>query len=663
MFTIYGGKTEFEQWDLDQLVSNPCMKEGNEIVFRNSHGETYVTRAFKQGGEVLADVPNYLLQKHGNILVTLEQGADRHTECETIITVTAKDKPEDYKCGGNIKERKQGGAGDTSATYEESITVTVGGNGDYATIGAALTALSEKYPVYKAQGLPVTVKILSGTTINEQISVVGLDLSYITITAEDAEVPVNVDGFTDQGLNAHDLRSNAGAFIGGENAAGIPTVACLFKVSQNTSNIKVVGYFANRSSHGVVKDNSGFDGFYDGVISNNESSVTIRNGIARNNTRYGVHARHNGEVSARSCDITNNGMYGGYADRAANLDVREAIATGSAIAVNGEHASNICAAGCHALNCGKIAISKTSAIVDCSLMEISGTTTSVFTVEDGGMINAYNLTFTDSGVPIANIPMNALDKKGVIWGGTDVDLHFYVSTTGSDTNDGSATAPFATVQKAFAMIPDNLGGRDVTVELLSDITTDSPIECCYKLGGNIKLVGNDHTIESSNATKGYRFRSSDGEIVALLFAGVHIALQDIGVSISTTGGHAICCWDGCVVDFPSAHSDSSIASVHCKANNVCFKMERGCTSGSCGSEQNFLLESYSGTATGTGLIVKHASYLISGGSINAQNLGTAINCTGGIISAKTAPVCTNVTKTYNTSKGGRVFVGAQTDLT
>lgn len=110
MFTIYGGKTEFEQWDLDQLVSNPCMKEGNEVVFRNSHGETYVTKAFKQGGEILTDVPNYLLQKHGNILVTLEQGADRHTECETIITVTAKDKPEDYKCGGNVKERKQADA-------------------------------------------------------------------------------------------------------------------------------------------------------------------------------------------------------------------------------------------------------------------------------------------------------------------------------------------------------------------------------------------------------------------------------------------------------------------------------------------------------------------------------------------------------------------------
>ena len=72
MFTIYGGKQEFMQWDLDQFVTNPCMQEGDEVVFYNSHGATYVVKAFVQNGEVLADVPNYLLQMDGNILVDLE---------------------------------------------------------------------------------------------------------------------------------------------------------------------------------------------------------------------------------------------------------------------------------------------------------------------------------------------------------------------------------------------------------------------------------------------------------------------------------------------------------------------------------------------------------------------------------------------------------------
>lgn len=111
MFIIYGGATEFNQWELNKLVMNPCMKEGDTVVFRNSHGETYVVKAFVQAGEIMADVPNYLLQTEGNILVDLGQGLERHTECITTFTVVAKDKPEDYECPYNIPDRpvKTGG--------------------------------------------------------------------------------------------------------------------------------------------------------------------------------------------------------------------------------------------------------------------------------------------------------------------------------------------------------------------------------------------------------------------------------------------------------------------------------------------------------------------------------------------------------------------------
>ena len=63
------------------------------------------------------------------------------------------------------------GAYDVSSTFDETTTVTVGTGGDYTTLGEAITALSEKYPIYAPQGLGVYVKILSGTVINEQIAV------------------------------------------------------------------------------------------------------------------------------------------------------------------------------------------------------------------------------------------------------------------------------------------------------------------------------------------------------------------------------------------------------------------------------------------------------------------------------------------------------------
>ena len=260
--------------------------------------------------------------------------------------------------------------------YEQNVTLTVGSTGDYQTLNAAFEAITEKYPIYKKGGLAINIQILSGTTINEQIAVQKADFSYVTITAQDDYVPVNVDGFGAQGLNTHDLRTPiVGAFIGGENGAGLPCIGCVFKVTQNTDNIAVVGYFANRSSKGVVLPSCGFDSFYDGCTSNNESSITIRAGIAKNMTRWGVHARHNGEVSARSANLTGCGI-GAYADRVANLDVREADCSNCTVAIECYHASQICAAGTHCTGggagsgSGTLIESQSGGMIDCNGMEI-----------------------------------------------------------------------------------------------------------------------------------------------------------------------------------------------------------------------------------------------------------------------------------------------------
>ena len=104
MFSIYSGAEEFKQWDLDQLVVNDCMKEGDDVVFR-ACGKTYETTAYVQDGKVVADVPNFLLQKPCNIRVDLGWGLDCHLDCRTYINVAAQDKPDDYVCEYNIKSK------------------------------------------------------------------------------------------------------------------------------------------------------------------------------------------------------------------------------------------------------------------------------------------------------------------------------------------------------------------------------------------------------------------------------------------------------------------------------------------------------------------------------------------------------------------------------
>ena len=306
---------------------------------------------------------------------------------------------------------------EVAVVYSNKV-VTVGNGGDYATIKEALMYFSSVYPIYKKGGVTCEIKILSGTTITEQIYVERIDLQYITITSEDEVVLVNCDGWVET-ADFHDSRADY-PFIAGENGAGLPTIGTVFQLVTNTNNIQTVGYLANRGSNGVVLSNSGFDGFYDGVIANNESSVTIREGISRNMTRWGIHSRHNGEISARSIIATNCGV-SAYADRIGDLDVREADLSGSTVAICGEHTSRINANGCHANNCGSdtdyIVKSGNGSVVNCTELEVTNAVGNIFEIHDGGTLIAFLLNTTgladDKKVFFQNV--NTVSRNGIIY--------------------------------------------------------------------------------------------------------------------------------------------------------------------------------------------------------------------------------------------------------
>jgi len=64
----------------------------------------------------------------------------------------------------------------------------VGSAGDYSTINDALEALSRVVPAYKSGGFTATIELLSGYVFEEPIDIVGIDLSWITITSTSDEV-------------------------------------------------------------------------------------------------------------------------------------------------------------------------------------------------------------------------------------------------------------------------------------------------------------------------------------------------------------------------------------------------------------------------------------------------------------------------------------------
>lgn len=303
---------------------------------------------------------------------------------------------------------------------EKDMEVTVGANGDFPTINKALAYLSKFYPTYKSGGVNINIKILSGTTISEQVFVSRIDLQHITIISEDSIVPVNCDGWKAT-ADAHDSRGDS-PFFACENAGKFPTIGCVFKLVTNTDNKQTCGLLANRGSEAVVLANSGFDGFYDGVISNNESSVTIREGISRNMTRWGVHSRHNGEISARSIIATNCGI-GAYADRVADLDVREATLDGCTQALVSYHTSRINANGCHANNCGDggdlpIVDCQYVSIINCANLEVTNAKNNIFSVVSHGTILAYGNVNTGlaNEKTLYSVNTNAWNVAGIIFG-------------------------------------------------------------------------------------------------------------------------------------------------------------------------------------------------------------------------------------------------------
>lgn len=68
---------------------------------------------------------------------------------------------------------------------------TVGTGGDFPNLNAALEHLSLKWSAYNLNGYTVELRLLPGFIMEEQVIVRNLDLSWITITAEDATVTID----------------------------------------------------------------------------------------------------------------------------------------------------------------------------------------------------------------------------------------------------------------------------------------------------------------------------------------------------------------------------------------------------------------------------------------------------------------------------------------
>lgn len=94
MFSIYDGRTQFFQWDLDRklIVNDPTIEK---VHFCNRTGSCSLVRCvYEINGMFLVDVPNIILQESYRVNV---YGYDaNYTKHSQSFNVVARTKPEDY---------------------------------------------------------------------------------------------------------------------------------------------------------------------------------------------------------------------------------------------------------------------------------------------------------------------------------------------------------------------------------------------------------------------------------------------------------------------------------------------------------------------------------------------------------------------------------------
>lgn len=122
--------------------------------------------------------------------------------------------------------------GSTPKLISTDIIVTVGDGGDFISITLALEYLSKMRPTYKNVGVSATVKLLPNFVMREQVVVVGIDLSWITITGEDAKTTIDGTYITEY------FRYHApSAFYGFDGA--LPTINQNFYLDTTNNTSKV----------------------------------------------------------------------------------------------------------------------------------------------------------------------------------------------------------------------------------------------------------------------------------------------------------------------------------------------------------------------------------------------------------------------------------------
>jgi len=233
-----------------------------------------------------------------------------------------------------------------------NLTVTVGSGGDFPTINAALAhVVSTYYPVYLSTAVVprVTIRLLSGFVMAEQVLVESLNLSWITITGVDAETVINRSALTTYwGIGYPAFGATNGGFL--------PIIGQLFNMDTSGTASDRHGIVAYSNSRAIVLDGCGVKNA--GTVGIYASSSTINANVANASGAgtYGIYATSSSTISANGANASGAGTVGIYAS-SSTISAYSADASGAGTyGICADHSSTISAYSADASGAGAYGI-------------------------------------------------------------------------------------------------------------------------------------------------------------------------------------------------------------------------------------------------------------------------------------------------------------------
>lgn len=213
---------------------------------------------------------------------------------------------------------------------QENEIVTVGIGGDFATINDALLYVQQKYPQFISGTNTVSsaeIMLLSGFIMNEQILVQRLNLGFVTISSEDAEVVINRSALTVSVESGGTLYYPA--FCAKENAV-LPVINCLFNMNTTGMDSNRVGIMCSENSSATVRSGCGCkmnstvtNGCFATECSNINADGSIFSGAGN-----AYFARLNSRINANGITTSGNNT-GALAEECSTININDSTITNS----------------------------------------------------------------------------------------------------------------------------------------------------------------------------------------------------------------------------------------------------------------------------------------------------------------------------------------------